>query len=138
MLHYVVLFYTGELCSFDEMIGPALHQTVDTVYHETSKLSLQIFDSRYKFHSHLQALRRYLLLGQGDFIRYLMDQLEYVLRVYMCVCVFACICVCLCMCVCVCVYMHACIRVCIFDCVCAQVNIHMHIFSCLLLVFGYY
>lgn len=66
----------GELRSFDEMIGPALHQTVDTVYRETSKLLLQILDSRYKFHSHLQALRRYLLLGQGDFIRYLMDQLE--------------------------------------------------------------
>ena len=81
MLHYVVLFHTGELRSFDEMIGPALHQTVDTVYRETSKLLLQILDSRYKFHSHLQALRRYLLLGQGDFIRYLMDQLEYVLRV---------------------------------------------------------
>ncbi|XP_065887804.1 gamma-tubulin complex component 3 homolog isoform X2 [Dysidea avara] len=66
----------GDLKSFDDMIGPALHQTVDTVYRETSKLLLQILDSRYKFREHLHALRRYLLLGQGDFIRYLMDQLE--------------------------------------------------------------
>ena len=77
------------------MIGPALHQTVDTVYRETSKLLLHILDSRYKFHSHLHALRRYLLLGQGDFIRYLMDQLEYV------ICVSVCLSVCLCVFVCV-------------------------------------
>jgi len=73
---YTFIHPSGDLRSFDDMIGPALHQTVDTVYRETSKLLLQILDSRYKFRGHLHALRRYLLLGQGDFIRYLMDQLE--------------------------------------------------------------
>ncbi|XP_062521244.1 gamma-tubulin complex component 3 homolog isoform X2 [Corticium candelabrum] len=56
--------------------GSPLHQSVDLAYRETSKRLLEILHTKYKFMDHLKALRRYLLLGQGDFIRHLMDLLE--------------------------------------------------------------
>ncbi|XP_048249999.1 gamma-tubulin complex component 3 homolog [Haliotis rufescens] len=49
---------------------------VDTVYKDTSQHLLDVFNNQYKFLDHLKAMRRYLLLGQGDFIRHLMDLLE--------------------------------------------------------------
>ncbi|PSN36317.1 hypothetical protein C0J52_15165 [Blattella germanica] len=49
---------------------------MDTAYLETSRRVLDVLHGQYKFLDHLQALRRYLLLGQGDFIRYLMELLE--------------------------------------------------------------
>lgn len=48
---------------------------VDRVYKETSHHLLDVLNSKYKFLEHLKAMRRYLLLGQGDFIRHLMDLL---------------------------------------------------------------
>jgi gamma-tubulin complex component 3 len=35
-----------------------------------------VLHAKYQFMDHLKAMRRYLLLGQGDFIRHLMDLLE--------------------------------------------------------------
>ena len=35
----------------------------------------QVLHKRYQFMDHLMGMRRYLLLGQGDFIRHLMDLL---------------------------------------------------------------
>ena len=49
---------------------------IDTVYKETSQHLLEVLHTKYKFMDHLKAMRRYLLLGQGDFIRHLMDLLE--------------------------------------------------------------
>ncbi|KAL3847372.1 hypothetical protein ACJMK2_018287 [Sinanodonta woodiana] len=49
---------------------------IDQVYKETSRQLLDVLHSKYKFLDHLKAMRRYLLLGQGDFIRHLMDLLE--------------------------------------------------------------
>ncbi|KAL4219924.1 Gamma-tubulin complex component 3 [Mactra antiquata] len=49
---------------------------IDRVYKETSRHLLDVLHSKYKFMDHLKAMRRYLLLGQGDFIRHLMDLLE--------------------------------------------------------------
>jgi len=43
--------------------------------HPLSRL-LQILHNKYLFLEHLQAIRRYLLLGQGDLIRHLMSLLE--------------------------------------------------------------
>lgn len=49
---------------------------IDQVYKETSRHLLDVLNNKYKFMEHLKAMRRYLLLGQGDFIRHLMDLLE--------------------------------------------------------------
>ncbi|XP_012945175.1 gamma-tubulin complex component 3 homolog [Aplysia californica] len=49
---------------------------LDSVYQVTSQQLLDVLQTKYKFLEHLKAMRRYLLLGQGDFIRHLMDLLE--------------------------------------------------------------
>ncbi|RUS81826.1 hypothetical protein EGW08_010418, partial [Elysia chlorotica] len=51
-------------------------QMLDSVYEFTSQHLLNVLQKKYKFLEHLKAMRRYLLLGQGDFIRHLMDLLE--------------------------------------------------------------
>ncbi|CAL1545342.1 unnamed protein product [Lymnaea stagnalis] len=51
-------------------------QMLDKVYELTSQHLLEVLQVKYKFLEHLKAMRRYLLLGQGDFIRHLMDLLE--------------------------------------------------------------
>ncbi|XP_050408701.1 gamma-tubulin complex component 3 homolog [Patella vulgata] len=61
---------------FTQDVNSAFQQMIDTVYKETSRNLLDVFHSKYKFLDHLKAMRRYLLLGQGDFIRHLMDLLE--------------------------------------------------------------
>lgn len=45
-------------------------------YFDTSKYLLDVLNRNYLLLEHLQAMRRYLLLGQGDFIRHLMDLLK--------------------------------------------------------------
>lgn len=45
-------------------------------YVKTSKAVLQILHDKYNLMDHLLAMRNYLLLGQGDFIRHLMDLLD--------------------------------------------------------------
>uniref|UniRef100_A0A8C4RB63 Tubulin gamma complex component 3 n=1 Tax=Eptatretus burgeri TaxID=7764 RepID=A0A8C4RB63_EPTBU len=51
-------------------------ERVRSTYECTAKHLLHILSSRYQILEHLGALRRYLLLGQGDFIRHLMDLLK--------------------------------------------------------------
>lgn len=51
---------------------------IDLAYMETNSYLLDILMNKYKLLEHFNALRRYLLLGQGDFIRHLMDLMEYV------------------------------------------------------------
>ncbi|XP_061841124.1 gamma-tubulin complex component 3 isoform X2 [Nerophis lumbriciformis] len=49
---------------------------IDAAYFDTSKYLLDVLNRNYLLLEHLQAMRRYLLLGQGDFIRHLMDLLK--------------------------------------------------------------
>lgn len=49
---------------------------VDQAYRATSAHLLQVLNDRYKLRTHLHALRKFLLLGQGEFIRTLLDNLE--------------------------------------------------------------
>ncbi|XP_072391164.1 gamma-tubulin complex component 3 homolog [Diabrotica undecimpunctata] len=51
------------------------HATLENVYKETSVRVLDLLKHKYKLYEHLQSLRRYLLLGQGDFIRHLLELL---------------------------------------------------------------
>ncbi|XP_074658179.1 gamma-tubulin complex component 3 homolog [Tubulanus polymorphus] len=61
---------------FNQDLNHTFQNMVDMVYKETSSHLLTVLHSKYKFMDHLKAMRRYLLLGQGDFIRHLMDLLE--------------------------------------------------------------
>ncbi|CAN0563381.1 unnamed protein product [Rangifer tarandus platyrhynchus] len=54
----------------------AFQGKIDAAYFETSKYLLDVLSRKYSLLDHMQAVRRYLLLGQGDFIRHLMDLLK--------------------------------------------------------------
>ncbi|XP_053561444.1 gamma-tubulin complex component 3 [Bombina bombina] len=54
----------------------AFQGKIDAAYYETSKYLLDVLNKNYNLLEHMQAMRRYLLLGQGDFIRHLMDLLK--------------------------------------------------------------
>ncbi|CAG8731061.1 7839_t:CDS:2, partial [Funneliformis mosseae] len=53
----------------------ALESSIDATYTATSQRLLSILFTKFKLKEHLTALKRYLLLGQGDFIQHLMAQL---------------------------------------------------------------
>lgn len=55
----------------------AFQGKIDAAYFETSKYLLDVLNKKYSLLEHMQAMRRYLLLGQGDFIRHLMDLLKW-------------------------------------------------------------
>ncbi|XP_044730795.1 gamma-tubulin complex component 3 homolog [Chrysoperla carnea] len=57
------------------MGSSALHAAIETVYKDTSRKVLDILLNKYNFMHHLYAIKSYLLLGQGDFIRHLMEML---------------------------------------------------------------
>ena len=57
-----------QITEFQEMI--------DNAYLETNNYLIDKLMSKYKLIDHFNAVRRYLLLGQGDFIRHLMDLME--------------------------------------------------------------
>ncbi|XP_018102678.1 gamma-tubulin complex component 3 homolog isoform X2 [Xenopus laevis] len=54
----------------------AFQTKIDAAYFDTSKYLLDVLNKNYNLLEHMQAMRRYLLLGQGDFIRHLMDLLK--------------------------------------------------------------
>lgn len=62
------LFMQDENCQLENLIG--------LTFRETSRHVLEEIMTRHKLMDHLRALRRYLLLGQGDFIHYLMEILN--------------------------------------------------------------
>lgn len=66
-------FVAAELLS--DLEG-AFQEKIDVAYFDTSKYLLDVLNRNYLLLEHLQAMRRYLLLGQGDFIRHLMDLLK--------------------------------------------------------------
>ncbi|TPX51174.1 hypothetical protein SeLEV6574_g00419 [Synchytrium endobioticum] len=51
----------------------ALESTVESVYSATGKALLDILYNKYKVTNHFGAFKRFILLGQGDFVQYLMD-----------------------------------------------------------------
>lgn len=53
----------------------ALSAWVDHAYRVTNKELIQFLFQKYQFFNHCNAIRKYLLLGQGDFIQNLMDLL---------------------------------------------------------------
>ncbi|KAL0136957.1 Spc98 family-domain-containing protein [Mucor lusitanicus] len=50
-----------------------VEKSIEVAYTVTSRALLNLLKTKYKLMDHLKALKRYLLLGQGDFIQYLMD-----------------------------------------------------------------
>jgi gamma-tubulin complex component 3 len=52
------------------------HLLLETAYKEISRTSLKILNENFKLHDHFRGLRQYMLLGQGDFVRHLMDMLS--------------------------------------------------------------
>ncbi|KAJ7416673.1 tubulin gamma complex associated protein 3 [Willisornis vidua] len=63
------------VCWFKDLEN-AFQEKIDAAYFETSKYLLDVLNKKYNLLEHMQAMRRYLLLGQGDFIRHLMDLLK--------------------------------------------------------------
>jgi len=61
---------------FEEVHDNKLLEAVQLCYTETSSLVLDTLFKRYKLIEHFSAMRKYLLLGQGDLIRYLMELLD--------------------------------------------------------------
>jgi gamma-tubulin complex component 3 len=60
----------------DQKSDSQFQEMIDTAYIETSSVLIEILMKKYKLLDHFNSLRRYLLLGQGDFIRHLMDLME--------------------------------------------------------------
>ncbi|XP_017063803.1 gamma-tubulin complex component 3 [Drosophila eugracilis] len=52
------------------------HAAVETCYQQTSKHVLDIMVGPHKLLDHLQGMRRYLLLGQGDFVSILIENMK--------------------------------------------------------------
>ncbi len=61
---------------FEEVHDNKLLEAVQLCYTETSSLVLNTLFKQYKLTEHFSAMRKYLLLGQGDLIRYLMELLD--------------------------------------------------------------
>lgn len=61
---------------FADVPDTKLHIMINNVYLNTSKKVLDIVMGPHKLLEHLQAMRKYLLLGQGDFIGLLMENLK--------------------------------------------------------------
>ncbi|CDW82197.1 gamma-tubulin complex [Stylonychia lemnae] len=53
-----------------------LKNWVDHAYQVTNQQLLKILFTKYKFEGHCNSIRKYLLMGQGDFMQYLMDLLS--------------------------------------------------------------
>lgn len=73
-MYFSLLFFTAADLFTD--LENAFQGKIDAAYFETSKYLLDVLNKKYSLLDHMQAMRRYLLLGQGDFIRHLMDLLK--------------------------------------------------------------
>jgi hypothetical protein len=70
---------TSAECFFSNPVGSSdslFLQTLDRAFKDTSAHVLSILFTRYKFLDHISAMRKYLLLWQGDTIIYLLVLLE--------------------------------------------------------------
>ncbi|EIE76966.1 hypothetical protein RO3G_01670 [Rhizopus delemar RA 99-880] len=70
---YDVIHRTKDIFKYGETL--AVERAIDVIYLDTSQSLLNLLKTKYKLMDHLRALKRYLLLGQGDFIQCLMDVL---------------------------------------------------------------
>lgn len=61
---------------FCDVPDTKLHLMLNDAYLNTSKKVLDIVMGPHKLLEHLQAMRKYLLLGQGDFVGLLMEKLK--------------------------------------------------------------
>ncbi|KAG5519070.1 hypothetical protein PMAC_002156 [Pneumocystis sp. 'macacae'] len=52
-----------------------LERSIDAAYLTTSSRLIRLMSTRFSFFDHLYALKKYLLLGQGDFVAFLMESL---------------------------------------------------------------
>jgi gamma-tubulin complex component 3 len=52
---------------------------VDSIYEKISSHVMHVLNEKYMLTNHLEALKKYLLLGQGDFIQCLMDSIGYII-----------------------------------------------------------
>lgn len=68
LFRYEATINCGEENEFEHLLN--------TAYKEVSQKVLELLFDNYKLRSHFRGLRQYLLLGQGDFIRHLMDLLK--------------------------------------------------------------
>ena len=66
----------------DQKTDSQFQEIIDSTYIDTSSTLIQILKKKYKLLEHFNSLRRYILLGQGDFINHLMDLMEYLLYSY--------------------------------------------------------
>lgn len=60
----------------DQKSDSQFQDIIDPAYADTSKALIKTLMSKYKLLDHFNSLRKYLLLGQGDFINHLMDLME--------------------------------------------------------------
>lgn len=61
---------------FQQQSSTEFQDMIISVYNETTRYLRSILDDKYQMMDHFKAIKRYLLLGQGDFIKYLMDLME--------------------------------------------------------------
>lgn len=61
---------------FEDPHDNKLHHAIQQCYTQTSALVLDTLFKKYKLVDHFSAMRKYLLLGQGDLIRYLLELLD--------------------------------------------------------------
>jgi len=64
---------TSQTLSFSDQKG--LQTAISTAYQRTSARVLHLMSNKFNLFLHLSALKKYLLLGQGDFIAILLDSL---------------------------------------------------------------
>ena len=61
--------------TFDSLIDGRVEARIREAYAQTCEYLMDVLKDTFHFYDHMKAMRRYLLLGQGDFIRMLMDLL---------------------------------------------------------------
>jgi gamma-tubulin complex component 3 len=68
---YIILYFLLAGLHYNDLEG--LESCINNAYRITSRHLLNILYNRYKLIDHMKALKRFLLLGQGEFIQCLMD-----------------------------------------------------------------
>lgn len=74
--------FNGQLATVDDFSD--LEKIVEKEYTLTGNILMRAFNDKFHLGRHLFALREYLLLGKGDFIQVLMQELKYVLLLDFC------------------------------------------------------
>lgn len=78
--HQLNYFFWFSFCAVEDIFADVadtkLHIMINEVYLNTSKKVLDIVMGPHKLLEHLQAMRKYLLLGQGDLVGLLMEKLK--------------------------------------------------------------